>query len=197
MMSHSDDDIFVREMAGVKPLKNAPKAALKRDQRSVLAQQAARASASQEVIKDNNFLCGGDVELLDAHYPLAFKREGVQHGVYRKLKQGKYQQEARLDLHRMTVEQAREEVFAFIKQSCEYDLRVVVIVHGKGSHNRSQQALLKSYVNKWLPEMCEVQAYCSAQPQHGGVGAVYVQLKKSERKKQENRERLTRGRVEI
>lgn len=43
--------------------------------------------------------------------------------------------------------------------------------------------------------MDEVQAFCSAQPHHGGMGAVYVLLGKSERKKQENRDRISRGRT--
>jgi len=42
--------------------------------------------------------------------------------------------------------------------------------------------------------MEEIQAYCSAQPQHGGAGAVYIMLRKSETKKQENRDRFSRSR---
>ncbi len=193
-----DDDLnnlFAREMGDVTPLATEPKVALKRDNRSELAKQARRVAAQQELSPDNNHLSSDYVELLDPHYPLEYKRAGVQHGVFRKLKQGKYPQEARLDLHRMTVERARQEVFDFIRQSLAYDLRTVSIVHGKGSHGKAEAALLKSYVNKWLPELDEVQGYCSAQPQHGGVGAVYVLLRKSERKKQENRDRIYKGRT--
>ena len=134
--------------------------------------------------------------MLDPYYYLEFKRPGVQNGVFRKLKQGKYLYEARLDLHRMTVEQARKEVFDFIKTAMGYDLRSLIIIHGKGSHSDTNAALLKSYVNHWLPDIDDVQAFCSAQKQHGGLGAVYVLLKKSDQKKQENRERLSRGRVD-
>ena len=82
----------------------------------------------------------------------------------------------------MTVEQARQEVYSFIKEAAAYDLRCLIIVHGKGSHSKNDQALLKSYVNKWLPDLDEVQAFCSAQSRHGGLGAAYVLLGKSERK---------------
>ncbi len=118
----------------------------------------------------------------------------MQNGVYKKLKQGKYQQEARLDLHGLTVAEARVEVFDFIKQCYHYGLRTVVIIHGKGLSNKAAQAKLKSYVNNWLPTLTEVQAFCSALPQHGGVGAAYVLLAKSEKSKQEARERITKGR---
>jgi DNA-nicking Smr family endonuclease len=103
--------------------------------------------------------------------------------------------DARLDLHRMTAEHAREELFDFIREATAYDLRNVLIVPGRGNHSKAPEAILKSYVNKWLPEFEEVQAFCSAVPAHGGTGAVYVMLKKSEKKKQENRDRFNRGRV--
>ena len=36
--------------------------------------------------------------------------------------------------------------------------------------------VLKGYVNQWLRDLEPVQAFHSAQPQHGGTGAVYVLL---------------------
>lgn len=189
------DELFLQEMAGVKPLQAAKKVVLKKGGRSDAALQARREAATQEMIKDTNHLASDYVELLDPFYPLEFKRSGVQHGVFKKLKQGRYKQEARLDLHRMTVDVARQEVFSFIKESFSYDLRSLIIIPGKGSHGQADSALLKSYVNRWLPELDEVQAFCSAQPQHGGLGAVYVLLAKSERKKQQNRDQISRGRT--
>jgi DNA-nicking Smr family endonuclease len=55
--------------------------------------------------------------------------------------------------------------------------------------------VLKSYTAKWLIDMPQVMAYHSAQRHHGGAGALYVLVRKSERKKQENRERHLKGRV--
>ncbi|MEE8057657.1 MAG: DNA endonuclease SmrA [Pseudomonadales bacterium] len=195
-MNNSDDDsFFLQEMGDVKPLQVEKKVALKRNTDSELARNARREAAARNIAIDSNHLVSDHVELLDPYYLLEFKRPGVQHGVFKKLKQGKYSQEARLDLHRMTVEKAREAVFEFIVDSASYDLRSLIIIHGKGSHSKSDEALLKSYVNKWLPDMDQVQAFCSAQPQHGGLGAAYVLLGKSARKKQKNRDRLSRGRT--
>jgi len=131
--------------------------------------------------------------MVDPHDIIEYKRAGVQEGVYRKLRLGKYTVDAVLDLHRKTVEQSRQEVFGFIKDCTRLGLRTVMILHGKG--DRSQQpALLKSYVNKWLPSLPQVMAFHSAQRHHGGAGAVYVLLKKSDERKQENRERHLRRR---
>ena len=195
MKDDSEEDLFLQEMGDVKPLQVPKKVSLRRDSQSELASSARREAAVRDLTPDGNHLASDYVEMLDPYYPLEFKRSGIQHGVYKKLKQGKYPAEARLDLHRMTVDRARQEVFGFIKESAGYDLRSLIIVHGKGSHGQSESAVLKSYVAKWLPDMDEVQAFCSAQPQHGGLGAVYVLLAKSERKKQENRDRISRGRT--
>jgi DNA-nicking Smr family endonuclease len=194
-VSDADEKLFREELEGVAPLVADPRVALNRSPVSDLAVAARRAAAVRELEAERNFLALDHVDLLDPYYPLDFKRPGVQHGVYRKLKQGKYPMDARLDLHRMTVEQARDELFQFIRDALNYDLRNVLLVPGRGSHGNSPEAILKSYVNKWLPEFEEVQAFCSAVPAHGGTGAVYVMLKKSEKRKQENRDRFNRGRV--
>jgi len=194
-MSTADDNLFRDELQGVQPLQIPAKVPLNRSPVSELAAAARREAAQRELDAERNFLTLDDVDMLDPYYPLEFKRAGVQNGVFRKLKQGKYAMDARLDLHRLTAEQAREQVFGFIREAQAYDLRNVLIVTGRGNHSSSPEAILKSYVNKWLPEFDEVQAYCSAIPAQGGTGAVYVMLKKSEKRKQENRDRLNRGRV--
>jgi DNA-nicking Smr family endonuclease len=194
-MSTADDNLFRDELQGVQPLQIPAKVPLNRSPVSGLAAAARREAAQRELDAERNFLTLDNVDMLDPYYPLEFKRPGVQNGVFRKLKQGKYAMDARLDLHRLTAEQAREQVFGFIREAQAYDLRNVLIVTGRGNHSTSPEAILKSYVNKWLPEFDEVQAYCSAIPAQGGTGAVYVMLKKSEKRKQENRDRLNRGRV--
>ena len=198
----SAEESFLRELgsddlAGMRKLKAEQRVALNKSPISELAVAAARDAAVRDLEHDRNFLGLDLAELLDPYYPLAFKRSGVQDGVFRKLKQGKYPMDARLDLHRMTVEKAREEVFRFIRDAVTYDLRNVMIVPGRGTHSQSSEAILKSYINKWLPEFEAVLAFCSAQPQHGGTGAVYVMLKKSERQREANRVAFSRGRVEI
>ncbi len=191
-MTEDNDELFSREMAGVKPHRHAAKKAIKRDNSSDLARQARRRAASENLSGDDSPLSDSPVDLLDPYCPLEFKRPGVQNGVFRKLKQGKYSQDGHLDLHKLTVEQAGREVYSFIRESVKYDLRTVTIIHGKGQHSDSSHALLKSYVNAWLPELEQVLAFCSARKQDGGLGAVYVMLAKSEAKKQQNKDKYQR-----
>lgn len=199
----ADDDItlFYQEMGDVVPLKREHRVALGSgtlDERDgSLAERRQAAVAAPEV--DRNMLNDREVEPLDPWYVLEFKRPGVQNGVYRKLRQGRYEQEARLDLHRMSVRVARRELFDFIEQCFELGLRSVMLIHGKGERaaDRERLAVLKGYVNVWLREMPVVQAFHSAQARHGGTGAAYVLLRKSEEQKRINRERFMKGRVPI
>ena len=73
-----------------------------------------------------------NIEALVPQAILSFQRPGIQNGVFRKLRLGQYQIEARLDLHRLTVEQALQAILVFIKDSIAYDIRCALITHGKG-----------------------------------------------------------------
>jgi DNA-nicking Smr family endonuclease len=81
-------------------------------------------------------------------------------------------------------------VYSFIHECLRYDVRSALITHGKGQRNKDQIPLLKSFLARWLPLFPEVMAFHSAQKWHGGAGAVYVLLRKSEKAKAETRERL-------
>jgi DNA-nicking Smr family endonuclease len=198
-MASDDDKDFLSEMADVVPLKRAPRVTLRaadtpaHDPSLELRRQAAVATPQP----DRNTLTEGGIEPLDAWYVLEFKRPGIQNGVYRKLRQGRYECEARLDLHRLTAAGARTQLFEFLEESRQLGLRTVMIIHGKGQTRAEQErsSILKGCTNQWLRELDIVQAFHSAQPQHGGTGAVYVLLRKSEKKKRENREWFAKGRV--
>lgn len=189
-MADKDSDLFFEEMGDVKPLKSRDKAHIDAQKVITPGHLVRRMTAVTEKAVDDNHLTSADhVEILKSNDVLEYKQDGIQHGVYKKLRMGRYPVEARLDLHRMTVDEARKEVFRFINDCMQYDLRTVIILHGKGDRNPDKKALLKSYLAKWLPEMDDVMAFHSAQKHHGGTGAVYVLLRKSENDRQANRER--------
>ncbi len=190
-----DLEVFLREMRDVKPIKLEPKVPLAvADPSATASIEQRRSAAVAERQAERNFLSGDYVAPVDPLAQLEFKRPGVQNGVYRNLRLGKYAIDARLDLHRMTVEQARSAVYQFIHDCMEQDIRCALITHGKGL-GRAQPALLKSCVAHWLPQFEQVLAFHSAQKQHGGSGATYLLLRKSERKRQENWERQHKRRT--
>ncbi len=179
---------FKNAMGDVTPLKTEPRVDLKKNLQDTQSILQRREAATASIEADQNHLSDDYVEMVNPQEILAYKANGLQDGVFRKFRLGRYQIDARLDLHRKTVDQAREDVFRFIEDAMKYDLRTIIIVHGKGEIE-AKPALLKSWVNKWLRELEDVLAFHSAQQFDGGSGAVYVMMKKSERKKQETREK--------
>lgn len=189
----SDDfDLFKKELAGVKKLENDQVNLHQKNDELSLAQKARQEDAiGRKPNSDPNPLTTGFVEMIKPDDWLEYKKDGVQDFVYKNMRLGKYPIEASIDLHRRTVKEARDDVFYFIKNCKEKDKRLLLITHGKGERSEPQ-AIIKSHVNHWLQEVTDVIAFHSAQPRHGGLGSVYVMLKKSEWAKQENRERYNR-----
>jgi DNA-nicking Smr family endonuclease len=109
---------------------------------------------------------------------LLFVRTGIQQRVLRKFRRGQYTIEAELDLHGRTATEARELVSQFLQRACAGNKRCVRIIHGKGLSSIGKLPILKVKVNSWLRQKDEVLAFCSARPQDGGGGAVYVLLKR-------------------
>ncbi|MEE9253975.1 MAG: DNA endonuclease SmrA, partial [Pseudomonadales bacterium] len=136
---------------------------------------------------DANFLTLGEVPNVGPYDFLEWKKDGVQEGVYRKLRLGKYMVEARLDLHRKSVKEARVEMFRFLQISLDLGVRTLLISHGKGEKSDTP-GRLKSYVSQWLLQVPQVIAFHTAQRRHGGYGAVYALLQKTEEKREETRE---------
>ena len=189
----NDEDFQSMLGDDVKPLRFEKRETLAKNKSDTLNHQARREAAVEQVQMTDDPLSTEPVSMVEPLSLLEFKRPGVQNGVYRNLRLGKYSIDARLDLHRMTVEQARRGLFQFVSDCIENDVRAALITHGKGE-GREKPALLKSCVAHWLPQLDAVLAFHTAQKQHGSYGATYVLLKKSERKKAEARERNTQGR---
>lgn len=188
MTTKNDRLSFLEEMKDVRRIRKPNRAEITMPRELTPGHLERQRAAVETPLRDANPLTSDIVDPLTAHDILCWQRPGIQHGVFRRFRLGQYPIEARLDLHRLTVEQARMDVFRFIGDCVRYGLRSVIILHGKGERNPDGVAQLKSYLAKWLPELPDVLAFHSAQKHHGGTGAVYVMVRKGEREKQLNRE---------
>ena len=191
-MSDEQELDFSQLMPDVKPLKLAERAVTKKttvDATTAKARRIAAGEMSESQAKGFSTEHAPAVGGLDE---LSYQKPGVQHGVFKKLRLGQYPLEATLDLHRRTLEESRRELIQFIKEAHDMGLRSLLVNHGKAIHKDSKHALVKSYVNYWLPQFDSVLAFHSAQKHHGGTGAVYVLLKKGEKQKQATRERFSK-----
>ena len=193
-MSHSNPEnfSFLAEMSDVKPLSQPDKVVLSGKPSETLAQRLKREALIMEQEKDDNGLTIEKVEPLDPYDFIEYKQDGVQQGVYKNLRLGKYQIESSLNITNMKFDEARLTLYKTIKDCHERGVRSLLLQHGLGLKSKPFPAFLKSYVNQWLRQIDMVIAFHTAQKQHGGLGAVYVLLKKHPNQKLINRERNRR-----
>ncbi|MEM8768229.1 MAG: DNA endonuclease SmrA [Pseudomonadota bacterium] len=195
------DDDFRAAMSDVAPLKaDVQKKAAHREQqldaerempRAVSLTQLERRYAALGINRtptvDPNPLTLGEVPLVEPREVLEWKKDGVQNEVFARLRNGQYPIEGSLDLHRLSVKEARQAVFKFFHLADAKRWRTILIAHGRGEQSATP-ARLKSFVKHWLDQLPQVIAYSSADRRHGGTGAVLVLLKKSAAAKEETRE---------
>jgi len=128
-----------------------------------------------EVLQESLNLAPGDL-LVETGDELSFRRAGVQDAVPRKLRRGQYRVETELDLHGLTVAQAKVELRDFLLNAQRAGMRCVRIIHGKGLRSGHRGPVLKNTANVLLQRTDAVLAFSSARPVDGGTGAIYVLL---------------------
>jgi len=170
MDSDDENDLFRQAMADAKPLKTdriyneahkpAPTARFTRkDQQAVLA-ESLQCDTAQLANTDEMQFC----------------RAGLKSPFFKKLKRGVYTVEEELDLHGLTVVEARGAIKEFLREAKYYRWSCVRIIHGKGKRSWQGVPVLRPQVSRWLRLCDQVLAFCSALPRDGGSGAVYVLL---------------------
>lgn len=107
---------------------------------------------------------------------LVFHRAGIPSGVLRRLRRGDYRVQGEIDLHGLTVTEAKQALREFLAQALIRQWRCVRIIHGKGLRSGHRGPVLKGMVGSMLRKVGPVLAYVSARQVDGGTGAVYVLL---------------------
>ena len=108
---------------------------------------------------------------------LNFLRPGLATDTLRKLRCGHWVTQDEIDLHGLTVAEARPALVAFFNDALRDGLRCVRIIHGKGLGSRNGEPVLKRKVSAWLMQRDEILAFCQARRTEGGGGAAVVLLK--------------------
>ncbi len=117
--------------------------------------------------------------LLDTDETLSFRAPGIGPDVLRRLRRGEWSVQDEIDLHGHRVDEAREALVAFLRESIKRGSRCVRVVHGKGLGSLGKVPILKGKVRSWLAQRDEVIAFCQARGADGGAGAVMVLLRPS------------------
>jgi len=93
---------------------------------------------------------------------------------------GKEPIDARLDLHGLTQAQAHDTLLRFLRSAHARDVRLTLVITGKG--RGAEPGVLKRQVPQWLglPEFrALVVGFEDAHFAHGGEGALYVRVRRS------------------
>jgi len=117
------------------------------------------------------------MEFLESEDGLSFRRPGVGPDVPRDLRRGRWVVVGQLDLHGMFVEEAREAVSQFLKNSQANERYCVRIIHGKGNGSPQGLSVLREKVRRWLKQRDEVIAFAEPHERDGGAGATIVRLR--------------------
>ena len=167
--------LFREAMRGARPLR---KPDTREPERPRLEAKARFSRADDEAVLDESLASPSDHIEGDSGDHLSFCRNGIGPRTLRKLRRGRFSAADEIDLHGLTVAEARSALRGFIEQALARGHNCVRIVHGKGRGSGYGGPILKRKVDVWLRQWEPVLAFVSARPADGGTGAVYVLLKR-------------------
>lgn len=134
---------------------------------------------SSDFLQDEEFL-----ENIDENF--SKEKNIIDKNLLRKIKRGKININATLDLHGQKYKESKIIVLNFIKNNFFKEKRLLLIITGKGkrsniSSGREFRGILKESVPKWLCSFTlskYIIWFDEAGPENGGSGAILVYLKK-------------------
>lgn len=173
--SNSDDTALFRDTIGdVRPVSGGRRLPEKPQPRP----HAKFSRADDRAARDEMLTGGPEPHEMETGEELAFHRPQVTRKILRQLRRGNFSIQEEIDLHGMTLLEARGALHDFIRECHAMRLGCVRVIHGKGLGSGQRGPVLKAGVDGWLRRWDEVAAFCSAQPKDGGTGAAYVLLTK-------------------
>ena len=175
-VTDDDKEAFRKAMSGAKPHKAEPRAPLDKAKPKPRARfaRADEQAALFESLED-------DIDTMEHGNggALRYQRASVGRRTMRKLGRGGYSVQAELDLHGMTLAEAKPRLRDFIEYSAQQGHLCVRVVHGKGLGSGERGPVLKNAVNHWLRRWDNVLAFVSTRQVDGGTGAIYVLLERN------------------
>lgn len=178
LISPEDQALFRKEMQDVTPLTtkkpklttaNRPPLPIVKRQRDLFEDLAPKVKLWED-------LSDYYANPVQAESMLSYQRSGIGRAQIQALNTGNIIYQAKLDLHGLKPDAAKEQLNQFLIRQIQQQHRWVLVIHGKGGRF-GETPVLKNLVNHWLQQIPTVLAFHSAQPKHGGTGSVYVLLK--------------------
>ena len=182
-LSEDDVEIWSRAVSGVKK-----KSVLKESKTVALLEKKVRTKKGTRQIENTHLTVKGIETEPKAKLANLLSNRSVDKRVSSKMKAGKMGPEGTLDLHGYRLTQAKLALRGFLFSAYESRKRLVLIITGKGKPkddrdlNLDYRGVLRNEVPVWLEEAPLAGLILSvktANPKHGGGGALYVYLRKN------------------
>jgi DNA-nicking Smr family endonuclease len=183
MTTEEDKSLFLSQVTEAKPLKGQNKMAqysqeaLKEQTKLTLREVKKRQRSFGKESEHHARFQESSAQQVTSHETILFHQKGIRLQDIAKLKKGAFSNQAQLDLHGYTSEEAHRILYEFINHAHQEKLRYVRVVHGKGYNSEDQYPVIKNLVNQMLRTLPTVLAFCSAPEKEGGAGAVNIFLK--------------------
>ncbi|MBI2786342.1 MAG: Smr/MutS family protein [Legionella longbeachae] len=174
-LSDEDKILFRESMRSVKPLNEKTNRVKTAKPQPPIPLK--KRSPMKPIEKKEYYLSDVIVDTILSETILSYAHPSLSRQRFKELKNGQIYWEARLDLHGMKSEKARDTLCHFIHTQIQNKKRCLLIIHGKGGY-LGAPPIIKNLLNRWLPQFNEVLAFHSALAKDGGGGAVYVLLKR-------------------
>jgi DNA-nicking Smr family endonuclease len=174
-MTDDDKEAFRKAMSNAKPLKAENRVQVIKPKPKPKARF--RRADDEAVLLES---LDDDIDTLEHESggALRFHRQHVGRRTMRKLSRGGFSVQAEIDLHGMTLAEAKPRLLDFVQYNADQGRLCVRVVHGKGLGSGNRGPVLKSAVNAWLRRWKNVLAFVSTRQVDGGTGAIYVLLQR-------------------
>jgi len=176
----TDDELFSTAMNKVKEIKKFRELSFPQGQKkNVLFQE--RRDPDQEALM---VLCGiaegrQAISLPDTQEYVEWTNPNYHGDLTGQMHKGRFSIQAYLDLHGYTMAEAEAKVDGFLKESLARGLRCIKIIHGRGLRSVNGPRIKTSVLRRLSGHFRkDVISYVTARQCDGGLGALYVLLRK-------------------
>lgn len=175
-----EEDLLSQAMAGVRPIGPTP---VRPKKKPPEGPKVTHQSDDEEVVQELHDLVAGraPLDFLDSDEYIEGRAADCSKLNLAKLRNGEFAVQSSLDLHGHNREEAKEAVNGFFRESMMKGYRCVLVVCGRGLHTPGGKPVLKELLVRWLGQGqlgSSVLAFSSAKRHDGGVGAIYILLRK-------------------
>jgi DNA-nicking Smr family endonuclease len=176
----TDDELFTCAMNGVDEIEAFRRLSSARRRRNTVIEQV-RHDPEREMLTVLGEIADGKrpIHLADTQEYIEWTSTDYHDAITLKLHDGQFSIQDCLDLHGCTVPEAESELDQFVLESSKKGLRCIKIIHGRGLRSVKEPRIKDAVVKRLAGHFRrDIIAFVTARQCDGGLGALYVLLRK-------------------